>query len=151
MAYVPVIVCLEALSDLNAAFAPFDRCQSVPVYRAYETGHPSKHWAVDQLRKQTRLSPNVTTLTWAQFADAYNADVDDEDRLHIDDAGRAYVLSEKSPQGEVDGHRLGGCMSTSRIRYTPCDSRKYSELQVGWKISTSPPRVTAGYSSQNFR
>jgi hypothetical protein len=65
MAYVPVIVCLEALSDLNAAFAPFDRCQSVPVYRAYETGHPSKHWAVDQLRKQTRLSPDGTTLTWA--------------------------------------------------------------------------------------
>lgn len=109
MSHFTVIVCLKSKDDLDAALAPFDENLEVEPYRDYEAGSPAGHWATSILREKAGLNPDDASLTWAEVAEAYNKHYgEEEDRLLIDDAGRAYAMSTRNKQAKWDYWRVGG-------------------------------------------
>lgn len=87
--------------DIETALAPFDEDTEVEPYRQYETGEPVNHWSWEK----TPDSP--AEPTWAQVAEAYNAEYGD-DPMHVDDDGRAYTMSTYSPMSRWDWWIVGG-------------------------------------------
>jgi hypothetical protein len=88
-------------SNLETALAPFDENTEVEPYRKYETGAPVDYWSWEK-------TPDAPTEpTWAQVAEVHNAKYDD-DRLHVDEDGRAYTLSTYNPDSRWDWWTIGG-------------------------------------------
>lgn len=94
MGHYTVLVAIDPTDpkrpDLETALAPFDENTEVEPYRKYETGAPADYWSWEK----TPDSP--AEPTWTQVVEFHNAKYDD-DPLHVDDDGRAYVLSTYNP------------------------------------------------------
>jgi hypothetical protein len=108
VSHFSVVVCLDDLSKLDSALAPFDENREVEPYKAYEKEDPRDYWGVSFLREKAGLNPDEASLTWAQIAEAHNTHWDDSPPMLIDEAGRAYTMTTSNPDGYWDYWRVGG-------------------------------------------
>lgn len=122
MTHYPVLVCLDpdvppdqVDAALHDSLAPYDENSRVDTYRAHLDGAAADHPLAAELRVRgwgLRDRPD-RPLTWAQVADAHNAEYghdtpDDPERLWVDDGGRPYQLSTYNPLSRWDWFAVGG-------------------------------------------
>jgi hypothetical protein len=104
MSHSIVIVALPPGGDvrgrLAAALAPFDENAAVEPYRNYEDGEPGAYWSWN-------ADPQIPSPTWEHVAQAHNAKYGDE-KLFVDEDGRAYQMSTYNPRAKWDWYSVGG-------------------------------------------
>jgi hypothetical protein len=125
MSHFTVVVCTEDPERLEAALAPFDENLEVEPYRDYEDGEPAEHWS---LGKGTLSGP----VTWADVARLYNEKyADDEERMLVDESGRAYSMSTRNPDAKWDYWRVGGRWG-GMFPYRQEHAREVMKPERGW-------------------
>lgn len=125
MSHFTVLVCLPAWAsdidtELDKALAPFDENMAVSEYPEYQEGAPEEHWWYkSQVREGKWLHEGPPS--WAQIVGDYPGRADEE-RLYLDDDGRAYSLSTYNPSSKWDWWQIGGRWTRSLISKVPARS-----------------------------
>jgi hypothetical protein len=102
LSHFTVLACVHSPDDLEEALAPYDEERKAEPYREYEEGKPEEHWS---LGKEQRSSP----VTWTDVAAIYNGKYgDDEGVMHLDEEGRAYLISTRNKNATWDWWTIGG-------------------------------------------
>lgn len=139
MSHFIVVVCVKDPDDLERVLAPYDENMDVEPYRVYEDGGPAEHWSVKHLREESGLNPDDATLTWQQVADAYNARYgEDDEKILIDDDGRAYTMSTRNPQAKWDWWQIGGRWG-GYFPYKPEHAHDVLRTQRSWSSPSDIP------------